>query len=122
MFTPDISIPALRAMRERFGDLIYGKYGFVDAFNPNTGWVGPDVIGISVGITLLSAENLLTGNVWRWFMRNREIHRAMQLIKLRPISHQKRVVKRRRIVGHVRLAATNPYRCNHLAPEVTKLY
>jgi hypothetical protein len=94
MFTPDISIPALRTMSEKFGELVYGKYGFVDAFNPTTGWLGPDVIGINVGITLLSAENLRTGNVWRWFMRNREINRAMRLVKLRPINHQKRFVRK----------------------------
>jgi hypothetical protein len=82
MFTPEVSVAALRAMHEKYGDRIYGKYGFVDAFNPNTGWVDSDVIGINVGIILLSAENLRTGNVWRWFMRNREIPRAMQKIGL----------------------------------------
>jgi hypothetical protein len=82
MFTPDICLPALRAMKEKYGVRIYGRYGFTDAFNPNTGWVNPDVIGIDLGITLLSAENLRTGNVWRWFMRNREVPRAMKLIGL----------------------------------------
>ncbi len=81
-FTPDISLPALRTMKERFGAKIYGRYGFVDAFNPTTGWVGPDVIGINVGPILLSAENLRTGNVWRWFMQNAEITRAMSLVGL----------------------------------------
>jgi hypothetical protein len=82
MFTPDISLSALREMREKFGEKVYGRYGFVDAFNPNNGWVDTDVIGINVGIMLLSAENLRTGNVWRWFMRNREIPKAMSLIGL----------------------------------------
>ena len=54
-----------------------GMYAFVDAFNPNTGWIDSDVIGINVGIVLLSAENLRTGSVWQWFMRNREIPQAM---------------------------------------------
>ncbi|HKA19311.1 MAG TPA: glucoamylase family protein [Blastocatellia bacterium] len=85
MFTPDICLPALRAMHDRYGSSdkkIWGRYGFVDAFNPNTGWVNPDVIGIDVGITLLSAENLRSGNVWRWFMRNAEIPRAMRMVGL----------------------------------------
>ncbi|HVG28140.1 MAG TPA: glucoamylase family protein [Pyrinomonadaceae bacterium] len=82
MFTPDISLPALREMRARFGERVYGRYGFTDAFNPTTGWVDADVIGINVGITLLSAENLRTGNVWRWFMRNAEIARAMDAVGL----------------------------------------
>jgi len=36
------------------------------------------VIGINVGIILLSAENARTENVWRWFMGNAEIPRALQ--------------------------------------------
>jgi hypothetical protein len=82
MFTPDISLPALREMREKFGERIYGRYGFADAFHPTNGWTNPDVIGIDVGITLLAAENLRTGNVWRWFMSNREIGRAMDAVGL----------------------------------------
>jgi len=63
MFTPELSTAALRTMREKFGDKIYGRYGFVDAFNPGTGWIDSDVIGINIGIILLSAENARTGNV-----------------------------------------------------------
>ena len=82
MFTPEIALPALRAMKERFGDKIYGPYGFADAFHPTNGWVSPDVLGLDVGIALLSAENLRTGNLWKWFMRNPEIPRAMKLVGL----------------------------------------
>jgi hypothetical protein len=77
MFTPDITMPVIREMHDRFGDRIYGRYGFADAFHPTDGWVNPDVIGIDVGITLLSAENLRTGRVWQWFMRNPEIPAAL---------------------------------------------
>jgi hypothetical protein len=84
MFTPKLSVAALRAMRQKYGERIYGKYGFVDAFNPNTGWVDTDVIGINTGMVLLSAENARTGKVWTWFMRNPEMPRAMQLVGLQP--------------------------------------
>ncbi len=77
MFAPEITVPTLREMHDRFGARIYGRYGFADAFNPATGWVDPDVIGIDVGITLISAENLRTGKVWQWFMANPEITRAL---------------------------------------------
>jgi hypothetical protein len=77
MLAPDITLPALRHMHARFGERIWGRYGFADAFHPTTGWVNPDVIGIDVGITLLSAENLRSGGVWRAFMANPEIPRAM---------------------------------------------
>jgi hypothetical protein len=72
-------------MKARFGEKIYGRYGFADAFNPHTGWVDTDVIGIDLGITLLSAENLRSGKVWSWFMQNPEIQTAMKLAELRKI-------------------------------------
>jgi len=83
MFTPELSLAALKTMRETSGDQIYGRYGFIDAFNPGTGWVDRDVIGINLGIILLSAENARTKTVWHWFMQNREIPHAMDLIGLR---------------------------------------
>ncbi len=82
MLTPDLSLPVLRTLVARWGERVYGRYGFVDAFNPNTEWVNPDVLGIDVGITLLSAENLRSGAVWRWTMGNPEIRRALALAEV----------------------------------------
>ena len=78
MFAPEICLPALRYMHEKFAQHVYGRYGFADAFNPQTLWVDPDVVGIDIGITLLSAENLRSGRVWRWFQGSSSIQRATQ--------------------------------------------
>ena len=43
------------------------------------------MIGIDAGITLLSAENLRTGNVWQWFMNNPEPQYALDLVGLRKV-------------------------------------
>jgi hypothetical protein len=86
MFDAAITVPALREMHRRFGDRIYGRYGFTNAFHPTDGWVNPDVIGIDLGITLLSAENLRTGHVWQWFMANPEITTALDKAGVRRIS------------------------------------
>jgi len=87
MFAPEICLPVLRQMHSVYGEQIYQRYGFTDAFNPNWRdaklWVDQDVIGIDVGITLLSIENLLSGNVWRWFMRNLYIQSAMERVGFR---------------------------------------
>jgi hypothetical protein len=83
MFTPELATKALQTMREKYGDKIYGKYGFVDAFNPKTGWIDTDVIGINAGIILLSSENMRTGSVWRWFMQNREIPLALDKLGIK---------------------------------------
>ena len=102
MFTPDISIPALKAIQERFGDRVFGRYGFVDGYNPTLDWFDTDVVGIDAGITLLSAENLLTGNVWHWFMANEPASHAMDLIgfseppgKETPVKEIKKPAKKR---------------------------
>jgi hypothetical protein len=78
-FAPEECLTALRRMREVGGARVWGRYGFVDAFNPHTGWASPDVIGINVGITLVMAENLRSGLVWRTFMRAPEVQRGMRL-------------------------------------------
>lgn len=80
MFAPEIVLPTLRYMHDEFGEYVYGRYGFVDSFNPQSSWANPDYIGIDQGITLLSAENLRTGNVWRWFMRNERVRWTMDHI------------------------------------------
>ena len=85
MLTPDICIPALHAMKDKYGDKIWGKYGLADAFNPQTGWVSTDTLGLDVGMTLLAAENLRTGNLWKWFMANAEPQKAMKLAGIEKI-------------------------------------
>ncbi|HKS09731.1 MAG TPA: glucoamylase family protein [Pyrinomonadaceae bacterium] len=104
MFTPELATTALRTMNERWGRTIYGKYGFVDAFNPKTKWTDTDVIGINAGIILLSAENMRTGAIWRWFMQNREIPRALDRVGLRSRSPQRQGVS---------LPATERDKANH---------
>jgi hypothetical protein len=79
MVAPDICIPATHAMKDKYGDKIWGTYGLADAFNPGTGWVSSDTLGLDVGMILLSIENLRHGSVWGWFMANPEPKRAMKL-------------------------------------------
>lgn len=72
------SLEVLRNLRSYYGRQIWKKYGFVDAFNPLTGWTSRDVLGIDVGISMLMAENARSQFVWNTFMRNPETHNAME--------------------------------------------
>lgn len=76
-FLREDCMQVLRTIRERYPKA-WGKYGFVDAFNPLTGWYNPDVIGIDVGITMLMAENARSGFVWDTFMKNKEAQLGME--------------------------------------------
>jgi len=88
-FAPDICTATLEHLHRKYGNQIYGRYGFVDAFNPHTGWVGRDCIGLAQGMTLIMVENLRDGIVWRWFMQNPEatagIERARLVAKDQPV-------------------------------------
>lgn len=83
-FLPTESIAAVRHMYDTWGERIWKKYGLVDAFNPHTGWIANDVIGIDVGITLLMIENHRSESVWRKFMANPEVKGAMRIANFRP--------------------------------------
>ncbi len=83
-FAPEECLADLRNMRAVGGARLWGRYGFADAFNPETNWVDPDVIGIDIGITLMMAENLRTGLVWNCFMRAPEVQRGMRIAGFRP--------------------------------------
>jgi hypothetical protein len=72
------SFAVLKNLRGYYGKQIWKRYGFVDAFNPLTGWTSSDVLGIDVGIGMLMAENARTQFVWNTFMRNHEVGVALE--------------------------------------------
>jgi hypothetical protein len=76
-FAPQATLRVLKNIRNRYG-AAWSKYGFVNAFNPLSGWYDHDVIGIDTGITMLMAENLRTGFVWNTFMKTPEAQRGME--------------------------------------------
>jgi hypothetical protein len=87
-FLSQSCLRVLRAIRARYGDRAWSRYGFVNAFNPLRKWYDPDVVGIDTGITMLMAENLRTGFVWEMFMKNREARHGMERAGFRPDSAQ----------------------------------
>jgi hypothetical protein len=60
------------------------RYGYVDAFNPLTGWYDPDVIGIDLGISMLMAENQRTQLVWNTLMKDPAAQNGMNLAGFQP--------------------------------------
>jgi hypothetical protein len=85
-FAPEIVLPALRALRERYGERLYSTYGFRDAFNPTftfagvevergevdreLGWFDSDYLGIDQGPIVAMIENYRTGLVWATMRKN----------------------------------------------------
>jgi hypothetical protein len=83
-FLPQETIACLTNLYNQHGLVAWKRYGFVDAFNPLSGWTDVDVVGINLGITMLMAENYRTGFIWEHFMKTPEARRAMKLVGFRP--------------------------------------
>jgi len=77
------AIHVLRWIRGHY-PAAWQRYGYVDAFNPLTGWYDTDVIGIDLGISMLMAENYRTQLIWNTFMKNPEAQMAMRLAGFQP--------------------------------------
>jgi len=91
-FAPEIVIPAIEEMHRRYGEHIYGQYGFYDAFNPSfdydmplrhgrripgVGWVDSDYLGIDQGPIVAMIENHRSDLVWRTMRKNPHIKRGL---------------------------------------------
>lgn len=95
-FAPEVTIPALMAMRAKYGDKLYQRYGFKDAFNPSytftdvgsrsgvvdakLGWFANDYLGIDQGPILAMLENHRSGLVWKTMRKNPHIRRGLERV------------------------------------------
>jgi hypothetical protein len=86
------SYSVLRNLRAYYGKQIWKTYGFVDAFNPLTGWMSTDVIGIDIGISMLMAENARSQMVWNTFMRNKEVNVAMENVGFKTVKTREQFI------------------------------
>jgi hypothetical protein len=76
-FLAQPTMRVLRTIQSRYS-AAWGKYGFVNSFNPIKNWYDSSFIGIDTGITMLMAENARTGFVWNTFMKSPEARRGME--------------------------------------------
>lgn len=63
----------------------WGRYGFSNGINPARNWVGPDVIGIDLGMMLLNVENHRTGLIHRLTGSSPMVKRGLMRMGLRPV-------------------------------------
>jgi hypothetical protein len=92
VFAPEVVVPTLRAFRDRYGDALWTRYGFVDAFNPSIpdgfpvragrvvpghGWFDTDYLGIDQGPIVIMLENQRSGLVWKTMKKNPYVARGL---------------------------------------------
>jgi hypothetical protein len=91
-FAPELVVPTVLEIHRRYGEHIYSKYGFLDAFNPSFdfdvplrhgrrirgfGWVDEDYLGIDQGAIVAMLENYRSGLIWRVMRGNPHLRRGL---------------------------------------------
>jgi hypothetical protein len=80
-FAPQPVVAAIETLRARFGERIYGRFGFVDAFNPSfgkDGWFDDAYVGTDTGAALAMLENYRSGLIWALTRGNSNIVRGLR--------------------------------------------
>jgi len=93
-FAPSIAIPATVAMREQYSAIVWGQYGFLDAFNPTLrdasvrlqhgkvdpalGWGDTDYLGIDQGPIVAMIENWRSEMIWKVMRTNPHVIKGLR--------------------------------------------
>jgi len=77
-YAPREVMQALRHFLDQYGERIWGRYGFVDAFCPRRNWYADTYLAIDQGPIVIMMENHRSGLLWKLFMQVPEIQAGLR--------------------------------------------
>jgi hypothetical protein len=77
-YAPEAAMAALRSFHHRLGGRLWGRFGFVDAFQESSGWISAAHLGIDQGPIVAMIENYRSGLLWRLFMADPDVRRGLR--------------------------------------------
>jgi len=77
-YAPEASMAALRHFLFAYGDRIWGRFGFTDAFNETRDWWAKTFLAIDQGPIVVMMENYRTGLLWKLFMAAPEVQAGLK--------------------------------------------
>jgi len=80
----------VEAMRRDY-PTAWGRYGFPDGLNPSRNWIGPDALGLDLGMMLCGVENARNGFVWKVTSSIPAIKRGFERAGLKKVKHDPRL-------------------------------
>ncbi|MEA3176097.1 MAG: hypothetical protein QOF42_3508, partial [Gammaproteobacteria bacterium] len=63
-----------------YGEKVWGRYGFVDAFCETRNWYADTFLAIDQGPIIVMIENHRSGLLWKLFMQAAEIRTGLQAL------------------------------------------
>jgi hypothetical protein len=79
-YAPKESMQALRHFLSVYGEKIWGRFGFVDAFCESKDWYADTYLAIDQGPIVVMIENHRTGLIWNLFMKAPEIQAGLRAL------------------------------------------
>ena len=77
-YTPEYSMQALKYFYNKKGGMIWGAYGFTDAFSETKNWYATSYLANDEGPIVAMIENYRTGLLWKLFMSCPEIQGGLK--------------------------------------------
>jgi hypothetical protein len=77
-YAPAEAMQATRHFLSKYGERVWGRYGFVDAFCEAQDWYAKTFLAIDQGPIVIMIENYRTGLLWKLFMGIPEIQVALR--------------------------------------------
>lgn len=82
-YLPEASMKALKYYYRDCGSFLWGEYGFRDAFNLQEDWCANIYMGLNQAPMVVMIENYRAGLIWKLFMQNKEVQKALQELELK---------------------------------------
>lgn len=76
-YAPQAAMAAMRHFLSAHGDKVWGRFGFVDAFNETRGWWADTYLAIDQGPIVVMTENYRSGLLWKLFMAAPEVRKGL---------------------------------------------
>lgn len=88
-FAPEATIKTLLNMKKKYGEKgLWGKYGFVDSFNPTLKWYNKDYLGIDQAAIFLMIENYRSDFVWKYSMQDSIVKKGLSKLGFKKLKKE----------------------------------
>ncbi len=81
VYTPEKSIKTMKYMYDKYGDKLWGVFGFKDAFNLEVDWFSNGYLAIDQAPIIVMIENYRTQLIWDLFMSHPDIKKLLEKLK-----------------------------------------
>lgn len=80
-YAPEEVMPVIRHFYESFGNKLFGRYGFYDAFSVEYNWWPQRYLAIDQGPIVVMIENHRTGLLWNLFMNDEDVQNGLKKLE-----------------------------------------